>query len=326
MRPVASRRSGRARRFIPALVLFLLASLGLASQVLGQQPNGAGLVIHHGDGRLIYAYVQFDEERISGLDLLTRSGLDVTLAPFGGLGAAVCAVNGEGCPADDCFCHSYGNPAFFWHYYAWQDGAWVEVPLGPASRQLGDGDIDGWSWTSGDAALPATSIDEIALLNGVDRNLTDHTATATLPPEPEPTNTPTAPPPPSPTSTTIVATTPPSPSATATVQVPQATETQPPSPTVARPEPSPTATASQSATATPTPSPTATDSPLASVTPALQPTSAAVLIEPGGTPQPLDTNTDDESGGNQTLLLFSGVVALVALGGGIALFRARRTP
>ncbi len=114
--------------------------------------------MRHGDGTLVYAYVEFDDETISGEDLLLRSGLDLIVTPFGGLGIGICAINGEGCPADNCYCQSYGNPAYFWNYFNYTGGQWVSQPRGPTARQLADGDIDGWSWTAGEPR-PATGHD-----------------------------------------------------------------------------------------------------------------------------------------------------------------------
>jgi hypothetical protein len=157
------------------LILLLLLALGLPAvaptPLVAQRPNGAGLVIRHGDGQVVISYIEFTEPEITGLELLMRSGASVTLASFGSLGVAVCAIGSEGCPADDCFCKSYSSPAFYWHYYSLQeDGSWVLHPVGPSSRRVRDGDVDGWAWTSGDSGLPQTSIEDIAARFGVQRS------------------------------------------------------------------------------------------------------------------------------------------------------------
>ncbi len=147
-----------------SLALTLVAALLLGSGAAADTANRAGLVVRHDDGTLIYVLVTFTEDSITSEELLLRSGLEAEVAPFGGLGGAVCSLDGEGCPATDCFCKSYTSPAYFWHFYTLQDGAWVEELRGPASRDLHDGDIDGWSWTSGESQLPTVGIDEIAEL------------------------------------------------------------------------------------------------------------------------------------------------------------------
>lgn len=171
-RPGASDRFGWALLLRLAIILCVaLPPLVLQPQDLSAAaPHGAGLVIRHGDGRVIYAYVEFSEPEISGVELLERSHLPAVLTPSGSLGAAVCSLDGEGCPAENCFCKSYGNPAFFWQYDTLDpSGQWVTQSVGPSSRMVHDGDVDGWSWTDGESRLPATTINEIAKLNGVNR-------------------------------------------------------------------------------------------------------------------------------------------------------------
>lgn len=158
-------------RLFLALLLALAPLAGASSAPsLAERPNGAGLVVRFGDGRVVTAYVQFDEPAITGIELLQRAGIPITVAPFGGLGLAVCAIAGEGCPAEDCFCQAKQQPAWFWHYYGLTpDGRWVLHPVGASNRLLRDGDVDGWSWTSGESGLPAVTINDIARAHGVER-------------------------------------------------------------------------------------------------------------------------------------------------------------
>lgn len=147
------------------LGMLLLALLLFPSGALAEQPNRAGLVIRHGDGRIVYRVVEFTEPEITGADLLLRSQVALVTTAYAGLGQAVCSLDREGCPADNCFCKSYTNPAYFWHYYRLNaDGTWSSMAIGPDRRKIHDGDIDGWSWTAGDSELPNTSIDGIATM------------------------------------------------------------------------------------------------------------------------------------------------------------------
>jgi hypothetical protein len=324
---LASANRQRGARLIAALLVLVAIALAGILPAAAQRPNGAGLVIRFGDGSIIYAYVQFEEESITSEELLYRSGLAVAIAPYSGLGAGVCMIDGEGCPSDDCFCQSYTTPAYFWHFYA-NDGGWRELLQGASSRSIGDGDIDGWSWTAGESGLPAVTIDEIALMNGVDRNPPPPTET----PTPEPTNT-------------LPPTDTPQPTA---AQQPTDTPTSTPAPAdeaAATGTASATATTAASATATPTPlsnqdgaratntrvaSPTATSTrtPTAPPPPTLtlvaSATTVAVLVQPDGTTVPVEVVQADDGSSATNLLLFGGLVAVAGGAGAFVWLRGRR--
>lgn len=90
-------------------------------------------------------------EPISGLEALLRTGLSVTVADTS-FGPAVCAIEGVGCPADNCFC----DAGRFWSYFNWDGTQWQAYQVG-ASRSVisTTGAIEGWRWGEGDnPALP----------------------------------------------------------------------------------------------------------------------------------------------------------------------------
>ncbi|MDQ3549629.1 MAG: hypothetical protein M3439_12520, partial [Chloroflexota bacterium] len=256
----------------------------------------------------------------------------------------VCSIDGEGCPSDNCFCQSYTTPAYFWHFYA-NDGGWRELLQGASSRSVGDGDVDGWSWTAGDPGLPAVTIDEIALLNGVDRNAPDVPPTET--PTLEPTSTPT----PIPTSTPLPTATEPAPTlapdntatATATATAPgepTATATQPETPTSSPTSSSGTGQIAVTPTTSPTreASPTATSprarvtstrtttpsSPMPTLTLVASATTVAVLVQPDGTSVPIEVIQVDDGSSSTNLMLFGGLVAVAAGAGAFVWVRNRR--
>ncbi len=294
------RSSRQLSRLALALLLALATLAGAGSRALAaDRPNGAGLVIRFGDGRIVTAYVEFQEPAISGIELLQRAGIPITVAPFGGLGLAVCAIGGEGCPAEDCFCQAKQQPARFWHYYGLtRDGRWVLHAVGASSRVVRDGDVDGWSWTTGESGLPAITIDDIARAHGVER------APAPLPAAPTPTPTSAPPPPPAP------------PTAATAPTVAPATPPPAPTPTVAeRPEPtaagqtvaSPSPSSTPTAHATVTSAPTATDASPPHATPArAAPGASSVTAAP--TPAPASA---EETGPPWTALALVGVAALL---------------
>ncbi|MEZ4520342.1 MAG: hypothetical protein R3A46_01685 [Thermomicrobiales bacterium] len=326
--------------YVTALMLFMLGTVAFmpVAGALAPSKNGAGLVVRHGDGTLVFVYVEFEGETISGEELLLRSGLDFVVTPFSGLGTGVCAINGEGCPADNCYCESYGNPAVYWQYFSRSSGGWDSQLRGPSTRQLADGDIDGWSWTAGDHGLPPVSIDEIAAITGFDRS-------------PDPTATP----PPAPTATPIptetpVPTQPPSATPSPT-SPPPATSTPSPTPiptATALPSASPTAAATATATSThrapmptnmpetptqpPAPSATAAQASTSTASPTdrADPTTTtsagagAVIVRPGETPEAIEPAGDESGESSETLLLFGGAALLIVLVGSVVLVRNRR--
>ncbi len=154
-----------------ALVLLLLLLVGLpmaGGAAQSGQVNSAGLVIKHGDGSVLYFYVQFSEPEITGTQLLERAGVSIDESPYAGIGQAICRIDGEGCPATDCFCKSFANPAVFWRYHKLgPDGSWVFLPSGPDARHVHNGDVDGWSWSSKDGDLPSVTLAQIAQINGI---------------------------------------------------------------------------------------------------------------------------------------------------------------
>lgn len=147
------------------LLLLLLALLlaWLPPSVLAQEggANRAGLIVVHGDGRVLTRCVTFTEDSISGVALLQRSGLAVD-ANTGPMGSAVCTINSEGCPANDCFCQCKSNPCTYWNYFHRNvDGSWAYSGMGAATWTVSHGDIDGWVWGDGSAPPPALAFDAI---------------------------------------------------------------------------------------------------------------------------------------------------------------------
>ncbi len=152
--------------------LLLALSLLLGSAWVQQAvASEAAVVVRHGDGSMTYALVVFPEGEITSFDLLDRSTLSLTTVAFGGLGNAVCTLDGEGCPVGDCqrrLCQTGDPESPFWQFFRpGSDGSWVSQPLGASSSRVGDGDIDVWSWTGGAANVPPLDIAAVAGLLGV---------------------------------------------------------------------------------------------------------------------------------------------------------------
>lgn len=151
------------KRFLLLLTLLLL----LPSVTHGQNENHAGLIMQFSDGTIETYCIAFEEESISGLELVQRAGLDVIVQPSGN-NAAVCKIEEDGCdfPAESCFCRfGGGQRGEYWSFWQLQEDAWSYSPLGAGVVQVRDGDVNGWAWGAGSegraAPPPAYTFDQI---------------------------------------------------------------------------------------------------------------------------------------------------------------------
>ncbi len=167
----------------------------------GDGPHHAGLVVRFDDGSYLKRCVSFTEEEISGDELLLLSGLQ----PVIDLAGAVCAIGGQGCPADDCFCQCPFPDCKYWAYFDLIDGQWEYSQVGPAYHSVRNGDVDGWSWGDGNFSQgvppPVFTFEQICPASALTPSPTatgNYTPTprATFTPAPTATATPTLPLPP----------------------------------------------------------------------------------------------------------------------------------
>ena len=174
--------------FLSALALIFIAD---PSSGAAQSPNRAALVVIFGDGSTTTRCVSFEEDTITGYELLEQSGFSF-VASFETQGAAICKIEEDGCPANDCFCQS---PPDYWSYWHLAEDDWVYSYQGSGLYTVEDGIVDGWAWGPGEPP-PMVSFDQICM----DPTPTS-TPTATHTQQPEPTATKTTLPAVNPTST-----------------------------------------------------------------------------------------------------------------------------
>ena len=261
------------------IILFLILTLGIVQRSPGRAQttlNQVGLVVQFGDGRIETECIQFEEESITGYEVFERSSFDYTPDFNAGNGWAICKIEEDGCPANDCFCY----PTLYWSYWLLTDGAWLYSPLGSSNFDVYDGDVQGWRWGGGGQPDQVYTLEEIC-----------------VPPTPTPTKTATATktsPPPTATqgsgAQAIFATdTPASSGSTSPSNTPR------PNPTNT---PQPTATATRVPSATPIPTgttpPSATSIP--THTPSMTPTAAAVMALAETQPPTLEALPTESSG------------------------------
>jgi len=199
---MASRNKHKYLAGLVIISLSLAIAMGgilLPAATQADSPNRVGLVVRFGDGSLFTHCVEFDENQISGLEVLLKAGLNVIYESSGPDGAAVCKIENEGCdyPAEDCFCQCPGGPnCIYWSYWHLKDGAWEYSQVGAGGYHVSDGDVEGWAWA---VELPQVAFDDIcvplstATFTSTATPASTPTATHTLLPTATPTSTPIAP-------------------------------------------------------------------------------------------------------------------------------------
>jgi hypothetical protein len=137
-----------------SLTLFLFSVAHSAAPPGGSGGQARGTVIvQFGAHDLVARPIAFDAP-ITGLRALELSGLEVITASTA-FGPVVCAVEGVGCPADDCFC----GGSRFWGYNYWDGAAWQGYAVGAGASTIADGAVEGWRWGEwGSAMLPAPPV------------------------------------------------------------------------------------------------------------------------------------------------------------------------
>jgi hypothetical protein len=177
------------RIVISLLIVFLVCTFALTSGegVRAQQSNRVGLVVVHGDGSTITRCVEFDESEISGYDILQRSGLEIVAAQDSGMGAAICTIDGEGCPDSDCFCQCQGSTCTYWSYWHLNGSDWVYSPAGASTYKAHNGDVEGWRWGENDPP-PVIPFDQICAPPSTDTPIPTNTPAlpTDTPPPPTP--------------------------------------------------------------------------------------------------------------------------------------------
>ena len=169
------------------MLILLLAVAGRADgPARAQSVNRVGLVVRFSDDEVTTRCVEFTEPQISGYDVLTRSGLDVVASFDPGLGVAVCAIEGVGCPLESCLTCDVPN---YWSYWHLQDGAWAYSQVGASGYMVSDGEVEGWSWGEG-TPPPVIPFDQICAPPPAPTPTSTPTSTPTPPPSPTPPPTP----------------------------------------------------------------------------------------------------------------------------------------
>jgi hypothetical protein len=136
------------------LIAVLLSAATPLVAVFADEPNQTGLVVQLEDELVVTRCISFNEDELTGADLLTRSGLNVVLDPASSMGITVCQIEGVGCshPAEPCFCQCMGgSECAYWNYFYRDHGEleWIYSALGAALRKVRHGSVEAWVWGDG---------------------------------------------------------------------------------------------------------------------------------------------------------------------------------
>lgn len=161
------------KRRLIILMLSFAGMIGLLTLRVSAQDQAirVGEVIKGPGGQTSTYCVSLTPDHANGLDALRATGLDIN-AQIGALGAAVCRIDKTGCsyPAETCFCQCQGNQCDYWSYfYQDENKHWLYSSLGPSTRQLKMGDVEGWLWNEGKGLTPVGGLPELtfdAICNG----------------------------------------------------------------------------------------------------------------------------------------------------------------
>ena len=139
-----------------AVFTLILAVLFLTVSRAHSQDNRVGLVVQYGDSSVFTGCYPWTAD-LTGESLLRQAGLSVEADYGSGMGALICRIGPDGCPASDCLCQAQTPPLRYWAYWRLDRarGDWVYSQQGSSNRAVQPGDVDGWAWGVGTVALGA---------------------------------------------------------------------------------------------------------------------------------------------------------------------------
>jgi hypothetical protein len=146
-----------------AMVAGAMVPVAAPAPACAAESPRAALVIDTGETVVRYC-VALPDDSVTGMELIQLAGDQHGLSYRLGFGGkAVCMLAGVGAGGTDCF-QSYPD---FWAYWR-VDGSqqWMWSSSGAAISSVGDGDVEGWSWGSGDGpdahpAPPLTAFESV---------------------------------------------------------------------------------------------------------------------------------------------------------------------
>ena len=164
------------------ILLCLTLTVARVSGAHAQDPNRVGQVVRFSDGSSLTRCVSFAGDEVTGDEVLAQSGLDVVISAASGQGTLVCKIEGEGCPAEDCWCQCKGQSCAYWSYWRRIEGTWSYSPVGASMFKSRHGDVQGWSWGNQEPPPDLTFEQICAAPTATQTAIATHTSVPTLVP------------------------------------------------------------------------------------------------------------------------------------------------
>ena len=146
--------------FVALVTVGVGAALGAAAVAPVEAAHASGgstaVVVIDTGANVRSAVIHFDGS-ITGIEALELAGANPATYGFQGQGAAVCALDGVGNPADQsCL---VGPNSEYWAYYVARGGAssWTYSRGCACTTMVGDGDVEGWRYGTGAAPRGSAS-------------------------------------------------------------------------------------------------------------------------------------------------------------------------
>ena len=140
----------RNKRLVLTLIVLLLLALVATTAFANGDTKEVALVITYSDGTTHTEIVTVPADATTA-DVLEAADTPVGMADSG-WGPAICNINDDGCPVDNCFCDS----EHFWAYYHLVGDAWEASAVGVGSYIPGNETVEGFAWSGFDESYNPT--------------------------------------------------------------------------------------------------------------------------------------------------------------------------
>jgi hypothetical protein len=131
------------RRIVAALLALTILALVPVSTVNGQGTGTVAQLVEFPSGELM-PFCRDLETPTDNVTALEATGLDLAIKDYG-YGLTVCAIEGLGCPEENCFCECPLPECTQWTFFRWNtaQGAWETTD----DTTVQAGDVVAWLWT-----------------------------------------------------------------------------------------------------------------------------------------------------------------------------------